>query len=321
MDKNKQLIGDHFRFVRGLVDTADLSLNISREMLQHDRQLKKIAGALEKKIKSELEKMQKSDRSLYDEFYQLYGLNLKYGIYDGYGAKKELLQDLIMFKTTVGDDFVTLREYVERMKEDQKVIYYASGKTKASIMALPQMDLLKDKGYEVLLFTDEIDEFMVNIMMKYDDKEFKSINQGDLDLLDEKEEKKIKKMNKDKSAMLKDLKEALGDQVKEVRFSTRLKDSPVCIVSNEGLSMEMERILKSMPNAQANMKAEKVLEINPNHALFQTLERVYEKDSTKIGNYAKILYNQALLIEGMELENPVEFSNLMVDLMVEANKE
>ncbi len=321
MDKNKQLIGDHFRFMRGLVDTADLSLNISREMLQHDRQLKKIAGALEKKIKSELEKMQKSDRELYDEFYKLYGLNLKYGIYEGYGAKKELLQDLIMFKTTTSDDYVTLKEYVDHMKEDQKVIYYASGKTKASIMALPQMDLLKDKGYEVLLFTDEIDEFMINIMMKYDDKEFKSINQGDLDLLDEKEEKKIKKMNKDKSNMLKDLKEALGDQVKEVRFSTRLKDSPVCIVSNEGLSMEMERVLKSMPNAQANMKAEKVLEINPNHALFQTLERVYEKDSTKIGNYAKILYNQALLIEGMELENPVEFSNLMVDLMVEANKE
>jgi len=320
-DKNKQLIGDHFRFIRGLVDTADLSLNISREMLQHDRQLKKIAGALEKKIKSELEKMQKNDRALYDEFYKLYGLNLKYGIYEGYGAKKDLLQDLIMFKTTVSDDYVTLKEYVERMKEEQKVIYYASGKTKASIMALPQMDLLKDKGYEVLLFTDEIDEFMINILMKYEDYEFKSINQGDLDLLDKKEEKKIKKLNKEKSSMLEELKKALGDQVKEVRFSTRLKDSPVCIVSDEGLSMEMERVLKSMPNAAGNIKAEKVLEINPNHALFQTLEKVYDKDASKIENYAKILYNQALLIEGMELENPVEFSNLMVDLMVDANKE
>ena len=321
MDKNKQLIGDHFRFVRGLVDSSDLSLNLSREMLQHDRQLKKIASALEKKIKSELEKMQKSDRKLYDEFYKLYGLNLKYGIYEGYGAKKELLQDLIMFKTTTSDEYVTLKEYVERKKEDQKFIYYASGKTKASIMSLPQMDLLKEKGYEVLLFTDEIDEFMINILMKYDDTEFKSINQGDLDLLDKDEEKKIKKMNKDKSSLLEKIKKALGEQVSEVRFSTRLKDSPVCIVSNEGLSMEMERVLKSMPNAQANMKAEKVLEINPNHPLFQTLERVFDKNDNKIDSYAKILYNQALLIEGMELENPVEFSNLMVDLMVDANKE
>jgi molecular chaperone HtpG len=188
-------------------------------------------------------------------------------------------------------------------------------------MALPQMDLLKEKGYEVLLFTDEIDEFMINILMKYDDKEFKSINQGDLDLLDKKEEKKIKKLNKEKSSMLEELKKALGDQVKEVRFSTRLKDSPVCIVSNEGLSMEMERVLKSMPNAAGNIKAEKVLEINPNHDLYQTLEKVYEKDAGKMGKYAKILYSQALLIEGMELENPVEFSNLMVELMVDANKE
>jgi len=320
MDKNKQLIGDHFRFIRGLVDTADLSLNLSREMLQHDRQLSKIASALEKKIKSELEKMQKNERELYDKFYKLYGLNLKYGLYEGFGAKKELLQDLIMFKTTTSDDYITLKEYVERKKEDQKYIYYASGKTKASIMALPQMDLLKEKGYEVLLFTDEIDEFMINVLMKYEDMEFKSINQGDLDLIDKKEEKKIKKLNKDKSDMLKELKSALGDQVSEVRFSTRLKDSPVCIVSNEGLSMEMERVLKSMPNAQANIKAEKVLEINPNHALYQTLEKVFDKDHSKIANYAKILYNQALLIEGMELENPVEFSNLMVDLMVEANK-
>lgn len=319
MDKNKDLLPDHFRFVRGLVDSSDLSLNISREMLQHDRQLKKIATHLEKKIKSELEKMQKNERELYDEFYTNYGVNLKYGLYEGYGIHKELLQDLIMFKTSKNDSFVTLKEYVENIKEDQKYIYYASGKNKDSILSLPQMDLIKDKDYEVLLFTDDIDEFMVNILMKYEDVEFKNVAQGDLDLIDESEVEKLDELQKEKQSLLDIIKESLSDKVSEVKLSKRLKDSPVCLVSGEGLSMEMEKVLKNMPQ-NPDVKASKILEINPNHELFKTLEKVNEVNPDKVKEYAKILYSQALLIEGLPLENPVEFSNLMVKLMVEANK-
>jgi len=320
MDKNKDLIPDHFRFVRGLVDSSDLSLNISREMLQHDRQLKKIASHLEKKIKTELEKMQKNERELYNEFYTNYGVNLKYGLYEGYGVNKELLQDLIMFKTSSNDEFVTLKEYTENIKEDQKFIYYASGKNKQSILSLPQMDLIKDKEYEVLLFTDDIDEFMVNILMKYNDLEFKNVAQGDLDLIDESETKKLDELQIEKQSLLDIIKESLSEQVTDVKLSKRLKDSPVCLVSGEGLSMEMEKVLKNMPQ-NTDAKASKILEINPNHDLFKTLELVNEKNPDKVKEYAKILYSQALLIEGLPLENPVEFSNLMVKLMVDANKE
>lgn len=316
MDKNKQLIPDYFRFVKGLVDSSDLSLNISREMLQHDRLLKKIAQSVESKIKSELEKMQKNDREQYNEFYKIYGINLKYGMYEGFGLNKEKLQDLIMFKTTESDEYRTLREYVDGMKKDQKVIYYASGKSKESILSLPQMDLLKEKDYEVLLFTDDIDEFMINILQKYDDKEFKSINQGDLDLMDKKEDKKVDKLTKEKQGLLDALTEGLSGKVEKVQLSKRLKDSPVCLVSGEGLSMEMEKVLKQMPNA-TDAKATKILEINPNHELFKTLEYVHQHNPDKVQTYAKILYNQALLIEGLPLENPAEFSKLMVELMIE----
>ena len=319
MDKNKRLLPDYFRFVKGLVDSSDLSLNISREMLQHDRLLKKIAQNVETKIKGELEKMLKNDRDEYNEFYKIYGINLKYGIYDGFGINKDKLQDLIMFKTTKSEEFKTLREYVNDMKDEQTHIYYASGKTKESILALPQMDLIKDKDYEVLLFTDDIDEFMVNILMKYDEYEFKSINQGDLDLIDKKDEKKIKKLAKEKKELLDAIKDALSDRVKDVTLSKRLKDSPVCLVSGEGLSMEMEKVLKQMPNAN-DAKADRILELNPNHELFQTLERIHGDKPDAIKRYATILYNQALLIEGMPLEDPVEFSNLMVELMVEQHK-
>jgi molecular chaperone HtpG len=319
MDKNKDLLPDHFRFIRGLVDSSDLSLNISREMLQHGRQLKKIAAHLEKKIKSELEKMQKNERELYDEFYTNYGVNLKYGLYEGYGINKELLQDLIMFKTSKNDSFVTLKEYTENMLENQKYIYYASGKNKDSILSLPQMDLIKDKDYEVLLFTDDIDEFMVNILMKYNDVEFKNVAQGDLDLIDETETKKFDELEKEKQSLLDIIKESLNDKVSEVKLSKRLKDSPVCLVSGEGLSMEMEKVLQNMPQ-KPDVKANKILEINPNHDLFKTLEKVNESNPDKVREYAKILYSQALLIEGLPLENPVEFSNLMVKLMVDANK-
>lgn len=319
MDKNKDLLPDYFRFVKGLVDSSDLSLNISREMLQHDRLLKKIAANVETKITKELEKLLQNDRDKYNDFFKLYGINLKYGIYEGFGVNKEKLQDLILFKTSNSEDYKSLREYVNDMKDGQKHIYFATGKTKESILSLPQMDLVKDKEYEVLLFTDDIDEFMAQIMAKYDEYDFKSINQGDLDLIDKKEKKKIEKLTKDKQGLLDALKEGLGDYVQDVQFSQRLTDSPVCLVSGEGLSMEMEKVLNQLPN-QTGAKATKILEINPNHELFQTLESIYESNADNLGKYAKILYNQALLIEGLPLENPVEFSNLMVELMIESKK-
>lgn len=319
MEKNKDLIPDYFRFVKGLVDSTDLSLNISREMLQHDRLLKKIASNVESKIRKELEKLLKNDREKYNEFYKTYGINLKYGIYDGFGMNKEKLQDLIMFKTTKDDEYKTLREYINNMKDSQKKIYYATGKTKEAIMALPQMDLIKQHDFEVLMFTDDIDEFMVQILMKYDDYEFQSINQGDLDLIDKKEKKQIEKLEKDKKDFIDALKETLKDSVEDVKLSQRLKDSPVCLVSGEGLSMEMEKVLNQLPNQQG-AKAKRILEINPNHELFTTLEKVYQNNKEKLSKYAKILYNQALLIEGLPLENPVEYNDLMVELIVDSNK-
>ena len=319
-DKNKDLIGDHYRFIKGLVDSADLSLNISREMLQHDRQLKKIASHIEKKITSELEKMLKNQREEYIEFYKAYGTNLKYGIYDQFGAKKELLQDLILFKTNQSENYITLKEYLDRKEEDQKAIYYATGKTKAHIESLPQMDLVKDKNIEVLFFTDDIDEFMVQIMQNYQDVPFKSIQQGESDLLDDENKNTLKEKEKEHKKLLKAIKKALKDDVKDVKLSGRLKESAVCLVSGEGLSLEMEKILKQMPN-QTDIKADKILEINPNHELFQALSAVYQTTPDSLDDYASLLYHQALLIEGYPIEDPVKFSNLMVKLMIHASKQ
>ena len=318
-DKNKELVPEHFRFLRGLVDSADLSLNISREMLQHNRQLKKIASHLEKKVKNELEKMLENDRETYTEFYEAYGTNLKYGIYDQFGAHKEKLQDLIMFKTSKSDEYITLKEYVDRMGDDQKTIYYATGKNKHQIMNRPQMDTLKEKDYEVLFFTDDVDEFMVQILNEYQEIPFKSIQQGESDLLDDEQKDALKDKEKENEKLLKSLKKTLKDKVKDVRLSGRLKESPVCLVSGEGLSLEMEKVLKQMPN-QSGMQAEKILEINPDHELFQALKSVHEADKKRAKDYAHLLYNQALLIEGYPIENPKEVSDLMVKLMVEATK-
>jgi len=320
-DKNKALVPEHFRFVKGLVDSSDLSLNISREMLQHNRQLRKIAQHLEKKIKSELEKMLKNDREKYIEFYEAYGTILKYGIYDQFGANKDKLKDLIMFKTSKSDEYVTLSEYIERMPGPQEAIYYASGKNKDQIMNLPQMDAVKEKDYEVLFFTEDVDEFMVQFLTEYEDVPFKSIQQGENDLLDEDKKEEIEEQQKEHSKLIKSLKKALKDKVKDVRLSGRLKDSPVCLVSGEGLSLEMEKVLKQMPQSQAQeLQAEKILEINPDHELFQALKSVHEKDKRKVEDYANLLYHQALLIEGYPIENPKEVSDLMAQLMVEATK-
>lgn len=320
MDKCKDLIPDYFRFIKGLVDSPDLSLNISREILQHNRQLNKIASHLEKKIKNELEKMLNNERDQYIEFYETYGVHLKYGIYDGFGAKKDLLKDLILFHSSKTNAYTTLSEYVSRMQEGQEFIYFASGDNKAQIERLPQMELLKDKDYEVLYFTDDIDEFAMNMLGDYQEKKFKSIAQGDLDLESKEEKKALEKQAKEHKGLLEFIKEALKDKVSEVKLSSRLKDSAVCLVSKEGISLEMEKVLSAMPGANAQMKAQKVLEINPKHQLFKALETIYQNDQTTVKDYADLLYSQALLIEGFKIEDPIAFSNKMCDLMIKSSK-
>jgi molecular chaperone HtpG len=318
-DKNKDLIPDHFKFVKGLVDSSDLSLNISRELLQQNRQVKNIASHLEKKIKSELELMLKNERESYIKFYETYKNTLKYGMYDQFGMHKDILKDLIMFKTSQSDEYTTFKEYLERKPESQKAIYYATGKSKQSILNLPQMDVMKENGSEVLLFTDEIDEFMIQVLNNYDEVPFKSVQQGEADFVDDSKKEDLKTKEKENKDILKAIKKSLKDKVKDVKLTARLKDSPVCLVSGEGLSLEMEKILKSMPN-QNEIKAERILEINPDHDLFKAVNSVYEKDNAKIDEYASLLYHQALLMEGLPIEDPTEFSNNLVKLMIDSSK-
>lgn len=313
-DKNKDLIGDHFKFVKGVVDSSDLSLNISRELLQQDRQLKKIASAIEKKVKNELQNWLENDRDKYIEFYDIYKTSLKYGIYQNFGLHKELLQDLILFKTNLSDDYITFKEYLDRKKTDQKDIYYATGKSKQAILNLPQMGILKEKGYEVLLLTEEVDEFMIQIMGSYQDVPFKSIQSKDLDLVDEEKKKDIKKKEKSNKSLLEALKEVLGDKVSDVKLSQRLKEAPVCLVSGEGVSLEMEKVLKNVPNGE-NVKAERILELNPDHEIFQVLQGLTE-DKEALKSYATLLYHQALLIEGLPIEDPSEYIQVLNDWMI-----
>ena len=315
LDKCKELIPNYLRFVKGLVDSADLSLNISREMLQHDRQLVKIASNLEKKILAELSKTLKNDREKYKKFFEVFGLNIKYGLYEDFGARKDSLKDLVLFASANNEDLITLAEYVEKMKGNQEYIYYASGKSKESILAQPQMDAIKIKEYDVLVLTDDVDEFMISILSEYCGKKFKSINSGDLDLLSDDEKKAIDDLKEEKKPLLQMLQEALDGEVKEVVLSKRLTTSPVCLVSGDGVSFEMERVMNKMPN-DYGVKADKILEINPHHDIFKSIETLYNNGSEDIAKYAKLLYSQALLIEGIMLENPVEFANLMCELMV-----
>ena len=320
MDKAKDLVPDYFRFVRGLVDSDDLNLNISREILQQDRQMKTLAKSIEKKIKNTLEDMLKNDREKYEEFFKNFGLSLKFGVYQDYGMHKDQLQDLLLFKSTHNDEYTTLDEYVSRMKEGQDQIYFASGESIELIKKLPQMEKLQDKGYEVLYFTDDVDEFAANIMMEYKEKKFKSINQGDLDLDDEEEKKAKEEKTQENKSMLDKMKEALGEKVKEVRLSSRLKSHPVCLVSDEGLSMEMEKVLNQMPN-QNEVKAGKILEINPDPEIFATLEKIYDKHPELMDEYTDLLYTQAMLIEGYKIEDPIAYANQVCDLMIRANQE
>jgi molecular chaperone HtpG len=314
MEKCADLLPDYFSFVRGLVDSQDLSLNISREMLQHDRQLKLIEGRLEKKIKSELESMLANEREKYEEFFKSFGLQLKYGIYQDYGMHKDLLQDLLLFYSSSEKKIVTLKEYVSRMKEDQKYIYYACGESVARIEQLPQTEALRDRGYEILFMTDDVDEFAVRVMMKYDDKEFKSVSADDLGLETEEEKKEAAKKVEEHKDMLDFMKDSLDGKVKQVVLSQKLKTHPVCLSTEGAISLEMEKVLNAMPN-QEKISAQRVLEINANHPVFQKLCELYEKDKDTLKLYASLLYTQALLIEGVSIEDPLAFSNQICSLM------
>ncbi|MCR5422757.1 MAG: molecular chaperone HtpG, partial [Bacilli bacterium] len=320
MDKCKELVPDYLRFVKGLVDSSDLSLNISRELLQKSKELKDIADNVEKKIVNKLENLMKNDFDTYLKFFEVFGINLKFGVYDEFGAKKDLLKDLIIYHTTNQEKMISLKEYVEAMPKDQKVIYYASAKNKEQVLAMPQMDLIKKHNYDVLILPDDVDEFLIQILREYDGHKFQSVNQGDLDLLDKDEEEKVKELNTQKKPLLGAMKEALKDEVSDVVISKRLTDSAVCLVSTDGVSFEMEKVLNQMPNANGDVKAGRILELNPNHELFKAIEDIYLKEPQEIANLADLLYNQALLVEGFPIKNPVEFSKKMCDLIIKASK-
>lgn len=321
MDKAEDLIPEYFRFVKGLVDSQDLSLNISREMLQHDRQLKVIASRIEKKIKSELVLMMNNDREEYEKFWANFGLQIKFGVYNNYGMNKEMLQDLLMFYSSSEKKLVTLDEYINLMPEGQENIYFMSGESVEKIDKLPQCALVKEKGYEILYLTDNVDEFVMQTLMTYKEKKFKNISQGDLDLASEDEKKELEAKAEENKDLLEGLKEALGEKVKEVKISSRLVDDPVCLSTDEGLSFEMEKVLSAMPDGNPyGMKAARILEINPNHDIFKALQKVYREDKEAVKDYADILLQQALLIEGFPIEDPMEFSKKICDFMVKASK-
>ncbi|AJD29411.1 MULTISPECIES: molecular chaperone HtpG [Clostridium] len=314
MNKCGDLLPDYFGFVKGIVDSEDLSLNISREILQHDRQLKLIAKNIKTKIKNELESLLKKEREKYEKFYESFGRQLKYGVYSDFGSNKDVLQDLLMFYSSKEKKMVTLNEYVSRMPEDQKYIYYAVGESNERIEKLPQIEGVLDKGYEVLYFTDDIDEFAIKMLMNYKEKEFKSVSSGDLGIEGEEKENTSSSEDKENKELFESMKDILSGKVKDVRASKRLKNHPVCLANEGELSIEMEKVLNAMPNNE-NIKADKVLEININHDVFKSLKEAYEGDKDKLKLYTDLLYNQALLIEGLTINDPVEFTNNICKIM------
>lgn len=314
MGKCADLLPDCFSFVKGLVDSQDLSLNISREMLQHDRQLKLIASRLEKKIASELQSMLNNDREKYEQFWKAFGLQMKYGLYDNYGAKKDELKDLVLFTSSAEKKLTSLKEYVSRMKPEQKYIYYGCGETVERVLSLPQAETLQEKGFEMLCLTDNVDEFALRMLMKYDDKEFRNISSDDLELESTEEKEKVKELAEENKDMLAFVKESLGDKVKDVRLSGKLKSHAVCITTDGMISTEMEKVLNAMP-AQEKIKAQRVLEINGEHPIFQRLQELYQSDKERLKLYAEILYDQALLLEGISLEDPSDFSQKLCQLL------
>ena len=315
MEKCADLLPDYFGFVKGLVDSPDLSLNISREMLQHDRQLRVIAKNIENKIKSELEKMLTENREEYEKFFNIYGTQLKYGTYGDYGINKEKLQDLLLFYSSKTEKMTTLKEYTERMLENQDSIYYASGETIDKIKGLPQAQAKKDKGYEILYLTESVDEFVLQVIMQYNNKKFVNVCADNIDVGTEEEKEALKKENDDNKEMLKFMKEAISNEVQEVRFTCRLSNHPVCLTSEGALSIEMEKTINSQYGNKEQVKAQTVLEINKDHPIVAKLKELYNTDKEQLKDYTKILYSQARLIEGLAIENPTEISNLVCNLI------
>lgn len=315
-DKCEELLPDCFGFMRGVVDSGDLSLNISREMLQHDRQLRAIASSLEKKIVAELKKFMESDRDGYDKFFDKFGLSIKFGVYNDFGMRKEELKDLIEFRSSTENKLVTLAEYVGRMKEDQKFIYYACGDSVEKIDKLPQTEAIKEKGYEILYMPDNVDEFVVKTLINYDEKEFKSVGAKDLGLETEDEKKKAEEVSEQNKDLTDFIRESLDGAVKEVRLSSRLKNNAVCLVADGEISLEMEKVFKAMKSAAAfPVVAEKVLEINPDHKIFARLKTLFDTDKDALKEYAKVIYAAALVGEGMEIDKPDEFVSALTDIL------
>ena len=315
MDKCSELLPDYFSFVKGLVDSEDISLNISRETLQENYQIELIAKSLETKIKKELENMLKEDRENYEKFFNDFGMQLKYGVYSSYGVKKDVLGDLLLFKSSTDKKYTTLKEYVERMKENQKEIYYACGESVDKIDLLPQVETVKEKEYEILYLTDYMDEFVFKTMMEYDGKKFMNVSDEKMDLDTEEEKEELKKSNEKNSKLFDEMKNILKDNVSSVQFTHRLKNHPVCLTTKGEVSTEMEKVLNSMPNNQ-NVKAETILEINENHPISKKLEKLHKENNTEeLEKYTKILYQEARLIEGLPIENPTELTNLVCELI------
>ena len=316
MEKCPDLLPDYFSFVKGLVDSSDLSLNISREMLQHDRQLKVMAKAIEKKIKSELEKMLESDREKYEKFFDAFGIQLKFGLYSDYGMHKDVLSDLVLFHSSKEKKYVTLKEYTSSMPEAQKAIYYACGESLERIEMLPQVESVKEKGFEVLYLTDDVDEFALKMLRNYDGKEFKNVTTEALDIATDEEKEALKEKNENSREMLDFIKDSVG-KVSDVRFTNTLKKHPVCLSSEGELSVEMEKVLRKMPGAEEGApNASVILEINMNHPIAEKLKALYESDKDKLASYSKSLYSIAALLGGIEIDNPGEFAELIIELMV-----
>ena len=318
MEHCKDLLPDYFSFVRGIVDSSDLSLNISREMLQHDRQLKSIAKAVEKKIASELGKMLENEREKYEQFYKEFGTQLKWGIYNDYGMYKDVLQDLIMFKSSYEGKYVTLKEYVSRMKEDSKKIYFASGESVEKISLLPQVESVIAHGYEVLYLTEDVDEFALQMLRTYSEKEFSNVCKDDLDIATDEEKESLKQENEKAKDMFDFMKDSIGENLNSVRFTNTLQNHAACLSSEGAVSANMEKVLSKNPGNDANrIKAELVLEINLNHPIAAKLKQLFESDKDNLKNYSKVLYAQARLISGLSIENPSEVSDLVCGLMLQ----
>ena len=313
-EKCGDLLPDYFNFVKGIVDTPDLSLNISREMLQHDKNLGIIAKSIENKIKNELSNMMKNDYEEYKKFFKIFGLQLKFGIYNNYGMDKDKLKDLILFYSANKKDLISLKEYVSNMSENQDKIYYANGETPDKIDLLPQVELVKDKGFDILYFTDYMDEFAIQTLMEYEGKKFINVCSKDLNLSSDEENKKLDKLNSEHSDLFKAMKESLADSVSEIRFTNRLKSHPVCLTTEGDVSVEMEKVFNAMPTDN-KIKANTILEINSEHKIVDKLNDLYKNDKDELAKYTKILYAQARLIEGLTIDNPTEISNLVCDLI------